>query len=102
MPQRRRVLLATASERKCDEVKRELQEYDIECESCEALPPSASHCGIKAMLHQRGESYWVKAVMRETTRVYAAPRGGLEEFKAQHTSDQLPTAELSPMCDGDQ
>lgn len=104
MPQRRRVLVATTSARKIEEIGRELSQYDIECEACPPLPDGGDSQdeAVRRLLRERGEDYWIKAVFRETTRVYAAPLGGLEGFDAASVgADGLPAAPRATMLDGE-
>lgn len=87
MPQRRRVLVSTASPAKVEEIARELKQYDIVAAACAPLADDIEQATEQAarLLSMREEEVWNKAVFRESTTVYLAPRGGLAEFSPSMT-----------------
>eukprot|EP01052_Picozoa_sp_SAG31_P030421 SAG31_NODE_3118_length_4656_cov_3.081413_6_plen_114_part_00 len=99
MPQRRRVVVLTKVRIKVEELARSLAPYDIECVICDAslLPSSGEEpqpSDISAMLRSRGKQYWHKAVIREETRLFRAPRDGLAGFRARDERGELPDDEV--------
>lgn len=61
-------------------MERSLKMYDVEVVVCD---PSVARSDeeIWKVLHQREETFWHKAVFRESMCVYSAPRAGLESFR---------------------
>ncbi|CAJ1428578.1 unnamed protein product, partial [Effrenium voratum] len=99
MPQRRRVVLASSNELKVAELARSLSNYDIEI--VRDAHAADSEEAIWAKLHERGEEYWHKAVLREQMRVFRAGARSLESFQPEEGEEicgELPDSEAVILC----
>ena len=100
MPQRRQVLVASASgDSKVAEISRELKQYDIVTTACEPLPEDTARAKEQAaeLLSTREADLWTKAIFRESTTVHLAPDGGLAAFSPETPLAPKPLPDGTPV-----
>ena len=92
MPKRRRIILLTNNQHKCQEMLRSLEKYDVEIE--QRNPSGFSKPSSKlSLLLEKGSNYWIKGVVREEMRLFASPNGGMAEFQETYLNTTNPPSQ---------